>query len=175
MEEIKSTWGNRFIASAIMQGGIVTFFAISMVGAQLIFTKVNLIQFLSLSFEGPAKWVFLGLMFYLILIVAIAVTAVFYTHLEINLRKRIAGKTKVLAWIHLIGMNIGGAGSTLLMIFAGLDGSGAIKLITTGEIGKQNLAVLESIIAPIGAFIAMLAVGVLCGGIAYVVAYLKKS
>lgn len=33
----------------------------------------NIIQFLSLSFEGPAKWFFLGYIFYMILVVAIAV------------------------------------------------------------------------------------------------------
>lgn len=149
--------------------------ALSMVGVQIIFTKVNMIQFLSLSFEGPAKWVFLGLMFYLILIVAIAVTAVFYTHLEINLKRRITSKTKILAWIHLAGMNVGGTGTTLLMVFAGLSGSGALGLFTEGELGKQNLAVMDSFIPPIGLFIGVLAIGVLCGGLAYTVAYLRKT
>jgi len=55
----KTTWGNRFIAAAIIQGGIMTLLAISMVGSQFIFaSKANIIQFLSLSFEGPAKWFF---------------------------------------------------------------------------------------------------------------------
>ena len=76
----------------------------------------DMIQFLSLSFEGPAKWFFLGIVFYLIFIVAIAVTAIFYIHLEINLRRQISGLLNVLAWIHLIGMNIGGPLTTLLMI-----------------------------------------------------------
>lgn len=174
MEDVTSTWGNRFIISAISQGGIVTLLALSMVGVQVVFSKVNLIQFLSLSFEGPAKWVFLGLMFYLILIVAIAVTAVFYSHLEINLKRGFSGKTRILAWIHLIGMNVGGTGTTLLMIFAGLSGSGALDLFTKGEIGSQNLMIMDSFIPPIGLFIAVLAIGVMCGGLAYTVSYLKK-
>jgi hypothetical protein len=173
--DVKSTWGNRFIISAIIQGGIVTILAIGMVGAQIVFTKINIIQFLSLSFEGPAKWVFLGLMFYLILIVAIAVTAVFYSHLEINLKKRISSKTKVLAWIHLIGMNVGGTGGTLSMVFAGLSGSGVIDVFSSGQIGKQNLAIMDSFIEPIGLFIGILAIGVLCGGLAYTIAYLRKT
>jgi hypothetical protein len=53
----------------------------------------------------------------MILVVAIAVTAVFYNHLEINMGKSIRGFKSVLAWIHLIGMNI-----TMTMIFAGLIG-----------------------------------------------------
>jgi len=175
VDDVKSTWGNRFIIAAILQGGIITIMALSMVGAQAVFTKVNMIQFLSLSFEGPAKWVFLGLMFYLILIVAIAVTAVFYSHLEINLKRSFAGKSKILAWIHLIGMNVGGTGTTLLMIFAGLSGSGVMELFTKGEIGRQNLAVMDSFIPPIGLFIGLLALGVMCGGLAYTMAYLRKQ
>src|SRR3972149_192727 len=175
MEVVKSSWGNRFIVAAIVQGGIITFMALSMVGMQVVFTKVNMIQFLSLSFEGPAKWFFLGLMFYLGLIVAIAVTAVFYSHLEINMRKKFSGISNVLAWIHLIGMNVGGAGATILMIFAGLSGSGALSLFTEGELGQQNIAVMDSFIPPIASFIGVLAIGVLCGGLAYTIAYLKKT
>jgi hypothetical protein len=58
----------------------------------------------------------------MILVVAIAVTAVFYNHLEINMGKSISGFESVLAWIHLIGMNIGGTALTMTMIFAGLIG-----------------------------------------------------
>ncbi|MGH9989456.1 MAG: hypothetical protein ACREAS_03380, partial [Nitrososphaera sp.] len=72
-----------------------------------------------MSFEGPAKWFFIGIILYLILIVAIAVTAVFYSHLEINLKRKSSKVSNILAWIHLFGMNIGGSGTTILMIFAG--------------------------------------------------------
>ncbi|MFI5416799.1 MAG: hypothetical protein ACHQW9_01965, partial [Nitrososphaerales archaeon] len=116
----------------------------------------------------------LGLMFYLILIVAIAVTAVFYSHLEINLKRSFSGKSRFLAWIHLIGMNVGGTGTTLLMVFAGLSGSGVMDIFTTGEIGQPNLAVMDSFIPPIGLFIGFLAIGVMCGGLAYTMAYLRK-
>lgn len=85
-----STWGNRFIIAAIIQGAIITGLTLLIVAIQLSFSSsINIIQFLSLSFEGPAKWFFLGYIFYLILVVAIAVTAVFYNHLEINMGKRI--------------------------------------------------------------------------------------
>ena len=84
----RTKWGNRFIITAIIQGGIMTSLALSMVASQFIFANnFDMIQFLSLSFEGPAKWFFLGIVFYLIFIVAIAVTAIFYIHLEVNLRR----------------------------------------------------------------------------------------
>lgn len=176
MEIQKSTWGSRFIIAAIVQGGIITFLAMSMVGLQMIFAaKVNVIQFLSLSFEGPAKWFFIGLMLYLIITVAVAVTAVFYNHLEINLKKKISGKIGYLVWVHLLGMNIGGIGTTLSMIFAGLAGSGALDILKDGQIGKANLAIMDSFIPQIASFIGILAIGVLCGGLAYTVVYMKKS
>src|SRR5438874_13183408 len=130
---IHGVWSNRFIISAIIQGAIITGLTILIVSIQLLFSsKINIIQFLSLSFEGPAKWFFLGYIFYMILVVAIAVTAVFYNHLEINMGKKVRRSKTVLAWIHLIGMNVGGTAITLTMIFAGLIGSGIFSVITSG-------------------------------------------
>ena len=101
-----------------------------MVGSQFIYSnKIDMIQFLSLSLDGPAKWFFLGIIFYLIFIVAIAVTVVFYIQLEINLAKKISGFVNILAWIVLLGMNVRGLLATILMIFAGLAGSGICQYL----------------------------------------------
>ncbi len=170
----KTTWGNRFIAAAIIQGGIMTSMALSMVGSQFVLAnKLNVIQFLSLSFEGPAKWFFLGIMFYLIFIVAIAVTAVFYIHLEVNLKRKISGMLNALAWVHLVGMNIGGPLATILMIFAGLSGSGIISIFTEGKVGPQNVEVLNTLVTPIAFSIGILSIGVICGGLTYTLTYIK--
>jgi hypothetical protein len=174
MEDIKTEWGNRFIISAIIQGGIMTTIALVTVSSQLFFPKINIIEFLSLSFEGPAKWFFIGTIFYLILVVAIAVTAGFYNHLQINLKRRFSGITKVLAWIHLIGMNVGGAGATILMIFAGLSGSGVLSILVEGSIGKENIMIMNSFVLPIASFIGVLCIGVISGGLAYTITYKQK-
>ena len=94
---LKTKWGNRFIIAAIIQGGIITGMALVTVAFQLLTTDVDIIQFLSLSFEGPAKWFFIGIILYLILIVAIATTAVFYNHLEINLKRMFSRVSNILA------------------------------------------------------------------------------
>ena len=172
---LKTKWGNRFIIAAIIQGGIITGMALATVAFQLLTTDVDLIQFLSLSFEGPAKWFFIGIILYLILIVAIATTAVFYNHLEINLKRKFSRVSNVLAWIHLFGMNIGGAGTTILMIFAGLAGSGVLTLLVEGKLGNQDVAILTSFIPYIATFIVILSIGVICGGIAYTMAYRSKA
>ena len=173
-----SSWGNKFILSAIIQGAIITGLTISVVGAQMLSSSVNIIQFLSMSFDGPAKWFFLGYVFYMILVVAIANTAIFYNHLEINLEKNIRGVRSIMAWIHLIGMNVGGAVTTISMILAGLMGSGALDLIlsagSTTEL-HENLAIMDQFISPIATFAGVLSIGVIVGGISYVSSYLQKS
>lgn len=69
----RSAWSNRFIIAAIVQGAVITGLTLAFVAAQMLTSGTNIIQFLSLSFEGPAKWFFLGYIFYMILVVAIAV------------------------------------------------------------------------------------------------------
>src|ERR671924_1506120 len=77
----RGAWSNRFIIAAIVQGAVITGLTLAFVAAQMLTSGTNIIQFLSLSFEGPAKWFFLGYIFYMILVVvAIAVTAVFFNH-----------------------------------------------------------------------------------------------
>jgi len=55
MAENKIRWVDKFIIAAIIQGGIITALAFMVVGFQITFTDVNIMQYLSLSFEGPAK------------------------------------------------------------------------------------------------------------------------
>ncbi len=128
-----------------------------------------------MSFEGPAKWFFIGIILYLILIVAIAVTAVFYSRLEINLKRKSSKVSNILAWIQLFGMNIGGSGTTILMIFAGLAGSGVLSLFIEGKLGNQDVAIMNSFIPSIAFFIVILSIGVICGGIAYLMVYRSKA
>ena len=96
--------GQSFYPLSHYPGGLLTSIALLMVGSQFIYSsKIDMIQFLSLSFDGPAKWFFLGIIFYLIFIVAIAVTAVFYIQLEINLAKKISGLVNILSLDSPIG------------------------------------------------------------------------
>nr|WP_294806010.1 hypothetical protein [uncultured Nitrososphaera sp.] len=175
-----SIWSNRFIASAIIQGAAITLLTASFVGVQFLFSSnsINIIQILSLSFEGPAKWIFLGYIFYMILIVAIATTAIFYSHLEVSLQKRIHGVRSALAWANLVGMNVGGAAVTLMMVYAGLAGSGVLGVIAGdgGAAGlKANPAIMEQFITPIAAFAGLLIIGVVAGGLAYITTYFQKK
>ena len=111
----------------------------------------------------------------MILIVAIAVTAVFYNHLEINLKRKFSRISNILAWIHLFGMNIGGAGTTILMILAGLAGSGVLSLFVEGKLGNEDVTIMNSFIPFIAFFIMILSIGVICGGVTYLITYRSKA
>jgi hypothetical protein len=169
-------WASRFLKSAILQGAVITLLTILFISIQLLLSSdINIIQFLSLSFEGPAKWIFLGYIFYMILIVAIATTANFYNHFEVNMNRRIQGLRSVLAWIHLLGMNIGGATVTLTIASAGLIGSGVIgTIISGGNIAelKPNTQIMEQFIIPISIFAAVLLIGLIAGGLTFLLNYL---
>ena len=103
---------NRFIISAIVQGAIITGFTISIVSIQMLFhSKMHIIQFLSLSFEGPAKW-FLDIFLY-----DIGSGNSSHSNLLPSPWDRYERKYLWIqictAWIHLVGMNVGGAATTL--------------------------------------------------------------
>ena len=168
---MKLRWVDRFIIAAIIQGAVVTGMALVIVAIQITNTEINIIQYLSLSFDGTAKWFFLGIIFHLIVIVAIAVTALFYSHLEITLKKEFSKLSNVLAAIHLIGMNVGGAGAMIIMTFAGLAGTGLLTIFNEGELGAKYPAIMDSFIEPIGGMITLLAIGVMSGGLCFVLAY----
>ena len=77
MQNMKLRWVDKFIIAAIIQGALITVMALVIVTIQMMNSQINIIQYLSLSFEGTAKWFFLGIIFHLIIIVAVAVTALF--------------------------------------------------------------------------------------------------
>ena len=52
--------------------------------------------------------------------------------------RKITGLKSVLAGIHLLGMNIGGAGITIVMIYAGLAGSGILDIVLNGMKSGQS-------------------------------------
>ena len=71
--------------------------------------------------------------------------------------------------------------TTLTMVFAGLVGSGILSVITGGASASSisqlqpNVGVMVQFIPPISAFAGLLSIGVLSGGITYIITYLQKS
>jgi hypothetical protein len=59
------------------------------------------------------------------------------------------------------------------MIFAGLSGSGVLSIFIEGKIGPQNIDILNALTTPIALSIGILSIGVICGGLAYTLTYIK--
>jgi hypothetical protein len=104
------------------------------------------------------------------LIIVIAITAVFYNHFEVICVKEIRGFRSILAWIQLLGMNIGGATVTLTIASAGLIGSGVIgTILSGGNIAElqPNTQIIEQFIIPISIFATVLVIGLIAGELAF--------
>jgi hypothetical protein len=78
-------------------------------------------------------------------------------------------------WAWLLGMNIGGATVTLTIASAGLIGSGVIgTIISGGNIAelKPNTQIMEQFIISISIFSAALVIGLIAGGLTFLLNYL---
>jgi len=104
-------------------------------------------------------------------------TATIYNHLEVNLLLQIRGLKSLLAWVNLIGVNVGGAVVAITLIYAGLVGSGIFDLIITGNAAatlKENPAIMNEFVIPIVVSANVLIVGVIVGSILYFVTYFQN-
>ncbi len=175
-EKKPGQWTSRFILAAIIQVAIISAITIFLVALQMMNSEINLMQFLANSFEGPAKWFFFGYIMYMTLVVAVSVTAIFYNQIEVNMKKQFTGFKKILAGIHLFGMNIGGTVSTMFLIWFGVEGAGLPNILSSNAviIGSQ-INVLEHFSEIILIFAGIFAVGIFAGGIAFLTTYFQKN
>ncbi len=169
-------WTSLFILSAIIQVAIISAVTIFLVTLQMMNTDINLMQFLANSFEGPSKWFFFGYIMYMTLVVAVSVTAIFYNQIEVNMKKQFTGFNKILAGIHLFGMNVGGTVSTMFLIWFGVEGAGLPNLLSGNavNIGSQS-NFMEYFSEIILIFAGIFVVGILAGGIAFLTTYFQKT
>jgi hypothetical protein len=127
---------------------------------------------------SAGTWFFVGYISYIIVgVIAVAVTALFYQHLEVHLRRTYSGFRNVLAWLHFILMNVGAAGATWLLMVAGYIGGTALLPTAVGGGGLSPGEVHQLIggyVEPIGYFIILGGLGVLLGGIGYIIGYIQK-
>jgi|GEM_PF-581061 len=167
-----SVWGNRFVLSAVIQGAAIMGLTVALVLFQVVFDEIGLIQFLTTALDGPAKWFFFGYFMHITLVVSIAITAVFYNHLESNLGRSIRGVKKHLVCMQFFGMNLGGATATTLLIVAGFVGTGFID-VASGAHESQS-QIMETVRLPIAGSALLFATGIICGSIAYVSTYVES-
>jgi hypothetical protein len=170
----ESKWATKFVWAAIGQGALSAAITGFLLLGELGFLNppVSLI----ISATVPGVWIALGYLAYLITgVVGMAVTALFYQYLEVNLKSPYKGAAKTSAWLHLILANIGVIGAAWSVTYAGYLG-GIASLPTT--LGGQGLTPLQvenlirgQFLMPIVVFGALSVFGIVFGGIGYILSY----
>jgi len=176
MQAIQSKWASRFIWAAVIQGLAATIITIMVIDPLQYFTGKG-------DYFSPAKviaggsggtWFFTGYISYLVVgVVAIAVTAIFYFYIEGVMGKAYKGLSNLLAWGHLIFMNVGVAASMFLMIWGGYMAGWGLTAASSGGGGLSALQVHEQYLGqltdPIGGFILLACIGAVMGGLGYII------
>ena len=177
-----SKWANRFVVAAIIQGAIATG-----ITAFLLYdaTYDTPGAARTVAAGGAGTWLTVGYLGFLILgPLACAVTSLFYQHLEATLRAPYGGASNVLAWLHLVLMNVGVTGATVIMLDGGWRAGNLTYTLQqqtnptlsagaiAGQVHVQILGGLPPYIAVLG---ALAIIGAFAGGLGYVMAWRHAS
>ncbi len=170
----ESRWATRFVWAAIVQGALCVLLTLFFLAGELGFVSPPISLLISATVQGV--WVALGYFGYIVLgVVGMAVTALFYQYLEVNLKSPYIGGTKTLAWLHLILSNVGALGATWLVIYAGyLTGVATLPISMGGmglSLGEVESSVLSQFLRPIIAFTGLTTLGIVLGGLGYILVY----
>jgi hypothetical protein len=169
-----SKWSSRFIWAAVVQGLIAAIVTLLIVEPQ---TYLGINSYFSparvIAGGGGGTWLFTGYILYLVVgVVAVAVTGMFYFYIEGLLGKTYHGLTNLLAWGHLVFMNVGVAGSMLLMIWGGYMAGYSASPVSSGGLGYTSLQVHVNYLGPIetwiGGLVVLAVIGAFLGGLGYV-------
>ncbi|MHB1867513.1 MAG: hypothetical protein ACYCPP_01040 [Nitrososphaerales archaeon] len=175
MQEIRGKWAGRFIWAAVIQGLIVVIATVLIIEPLSFF---NISWYYSpskvIAGNGAGTWLFVGYISYLVVgVVATAVTAIFYFYIEGVMGKIYHGMTNYVAWGHYIFMNVGVAGSMLLMIWGGYMAGVASVPVASGGLGYTSLQIHEKILGqltnPIGALVLLASLGAILGGLGFII------
>ena len=174
MSQIQGKWAGRFIWAAIIQGAIAAILTILIVEPLSYF---NIATYFSpsmvLAGGGAGTWMFTGYILYLVVgVIGVAVTAMFYFYIEGIRGKTYHGLTNILAWGHYVLMNVGVAGSMLLMIWGGYMGGYAAASVAQGGLGltdeQIHVKYLSQLVDPIGLLVLLAVLGAVLGGLGFV-------
>jgi len=117
-------------------------------------------------------------MYIVVGVVGIALTALLYHHVEVVMGKTYVGTANLFAWIHFLLMNIGIAGATWPMIYAGFWGNIALGPPSQGGLGWTIEQVAEQVLAQfvpiVGMMLLLTSIGALAGGAGFLITYRKK-
>ena len=161
------------MAATILQGAIVTGLTVFLVLIQASFMKPEVSRVMAAG--GAGTWFTFGYVMYIIVgVMGMAMSALFYHYLENMLGKRIRGSAKALAWIHIVLMNVGTAAAMGLLMYAGYLGGASMLPADVGGRGfngGQAHEVLVSFVVPISAAILL----IVAGGVGFLATYISHN
>jgi hypothetical protein len=176
MQTLQGKWAGRFIWAAVVQGLLATIITVLVLDpVQYITGKADYYSAARIiASNGAGTWFFTGYISYLVVgVIATAVTAIFYFYIEGVQERVYKGYTNILAWGHLVFMNVGVAGAMFLMMWGGYLAGFALAPAAAGGGGLNAGQVHEQILGwmtqPIGGFILLAAIGVFLGGLGYII------
>lgn len=168
-----SVWANRFIVGGILLGAVTFVVFSGLLILQLAGQPISR----ALAAGGIGTWLLVGAVGLMVLTVAIAVTALFYRHIEVSMGRPYRGVLNILAWLHLGLLSIGGLAAALMFTYVGWIAGVGLQDTGVGgggwTIGDVH-AFAFPFADPIGVALGVAALGALLGGIGYLLAWLWR-
>ena len=160
-----------------MQGAIIVGITAFLVLSQISFLKPEVSRVIAAG--GAGTWFTFGYFIYIVVgVIGVAVSAIFYYYIESVLAKQYNGTiAKALAWGHIILMNLGTTAATSMLMYAGYASGAAMLPVSIGGKGfnqGQAHQILSPFVEPISVAILVLLLGVLLGGIGFLLVYKTK-
>lgn len=128
---------------------------------------------------SAGTWLTVGYLSYLVVgVMGVAVTALFYHFIESWMHRKFNALTNGLAWAHFLLMNVGVVAATWMLMYAGFLGGVGLMATSSGGSGLnagQVHLIINPYVNPIGYAIIALGLGVLLGGIGFVITMRSKS
>lgn len=168
-----NVWARRFMAAAIIQGAIIVALTVFLILGQVSILKPEVSRVIASG--GAGTWFTFGYLSYIVVgVIGVAVSSAFYHYLAGSFT-RVAS---VLAWVHLILMNVGTSTAAGMMMYAGYQGGAAMLPTAIGGRGfdaQQAHSIMAPFVEPIAGSILAILAGVIAGGAGFLIAYRKEQ
>jgi hypothetical protein len=179
-----SRWSKRFMWAAMVQGLIAAIITILLAVVLIGLPSVVAGLVATILATPAAGFVELAALFgffamYIVVgVVGIALTALLYHHVEVVMGKTYGGTANLFAWVHFLLMNIGIAGATWPMIYAGFWGDIALGPPSQGGLGwtldQVAAQILAQFLMPVGLGLLLTGIGAVAGMIGFLITSLKR-